>query len=80
MRRRQPELPAAFAITLIMCAALGLVVGAICVRLKEIYFAFLTLAFQMLLYSLIILWVPLTGPGPPGRASRPRRGRMTCTA
>jgi branched-chain amino acid transport system permease protein len=31
------------------------------VRLKEIYFAFLTLAFQMLLHSLIISWSPLTG-------------------
>ena len=39
----------------------AVVVGAICVRLKEIYFAFLTLAFQMLLHSLIIAWTPLTG-------------------
>ena len=41
---------AALAIT----ALLALAVGAICVRLKEIYFAFLTLAFQMLFHSLII--------------------------
>ena len=31
------------------------VIGAICVRLKEIYFAFVTLAFQMLIYSMIIV-------------------------
>jgi branched-chain amino acid transport system permease protein len=55
-----------------MCAALGLVVGAICVRLKEIYFAFLTLAFQMLLHSLIILWVPLTGGDQGLRGGIPR--------
>ena len=65
-------IPAAFALTLVMCAALGLVVGAICVRLKEIYFAFLTLAFQMLLHSLIILWVPLTGGDQGLRGGIPR--------
>ncbi len=36
-------------------------IGAICVRLNEIYFAFLTLAFQMFLYSVILSWVDLTG-------------------
>jgi branched-chain amino acid transport system permease protein len=72
MQRTGMPIPAAFALTLIMCAALGLVVGAICVRLKEIYFAFLTLAFQMLLHSLIILWVPLTGGDQGLRGGIPR--------
>ncbi len=72
MQRTGMPIPAAFAITLVMCAALGLVIGAICVRLKEIYFAFLTLAFQMLLYSLIILWVPLTGGDQGLRGGIPR--------
>ena len=30
-------------------------------RLKEIYFAFLTLAFQMMFHSIILTWVSLTG-------------------
>jgi branched-chain amino acid transport system permease protein len=72
MQRTGMPIPAAFAVTLITCAALGLVIGAICVRLKEIYFAFLTLAFQMLLYSLIILWVPLTGGDQGLRGGIPR--------
>jgi branched-chain amino acid transport system permease protein len=72
MQRTGMPIPAAFALTLLMCAALGLIVGAICVRLKEIYFAFLTLAFQMLLYSLIILWVPLTGGDQGLRGGIPR--------
>lgn len=42
-------------------ALLALVIGAICVRLKEIYFAFLTLAFQMFIHSIILTWVSLTG-------------------
>jgi branched-chain amino acid transport system permease protein len=42
------------------------------VRLKEIYFAFLTLAFQMLVYSLIVLWVPLTGGDQGLRGGIPR--------
>jgi len=72
MQRTGMPIPAAFAITLVMCAALGVAIGAICVRLKEIYFAFLTLAFQMLLYSLIILWVPLTGGDQGLRGGIPR--------
>jgi branched-chain amino acid transport system permease protein len=72
MQRTGMPIPAAFALTLLLCAALGLVVGAICVRLKEIYFAFLTLAFQMFLHSLIVLWVPLTGGDQGLRGGIPR--------
>jgi branched-chain amino acid transport system permease protein len=55
------SLPVAFAVSVAFSALLALVVGAICVRLKEIYFAFLTLAFQMLFHSIILTWVSLTG-------------------
>ena len=55
------SVPAAFALTVTIGGTVAAVIGAICIRLKEIYFSFLTLAFQMLLYSLIIAWTPLTG-------------------
>lgn len=55
------SIPVAFLLSIGFCAAMALIVGAICVRLREIYFAFLTLAFQMLFYSIIISWVGLTG-------------------
>lgn len=55
------SIPAAIVGSIVICAALALVIGAICVRLKEIYFAFLTLAFQMLVYSVILTWTSLTG-------------------
>lgn len=42
-------------------AVFATVIGALCVRLTEIYFAFLTLAFQMMLHSVILSWVSLTG-------------------
>jgi branched-chain amino acid transport system permease protein len=61
MQKAGTSVPAAFLATVLLSAALAAVVGAICVRLKEIYFAFLTLAFQMLLYSLIVSWQGLTG-------------------
>jgi branched-chain amino acid transport system permease protein len=61
MQKAGTSVPAAFLLTVLFSAALAAVVGAICVRLKEIYFAFLTLAFQMLLHSLIISWQGLTG-------------------
>ncbi|HKK34896.1 MAG TPA: branched-chain amino acid ABC transporter permease [Paracoccaceae bacterium] len=55
------SIPAAFALSVGFSALLALVIGAICVRLKEIYFAFLTLAFQMMFHSVILTWVSLTG-------------------
>jgi len=55
------SIPAAFVFAIGLTAILALIVGAICVRLNEIYFAFLTLAFQMLLYNLILGWVSFTG-------------------
>jgi branched-chain amino acid transport system permease protein len=61
MQRLGVSIPTAFLITVVTSACLGLVVGAISIRLKDIYFSFITLAFQMLLYSLVIAWVPLTG-------------------
>lgn len=61
MQKLNVSIPMAFGLTLLVSALVGLVVGAICIRLKEIYFSFLTLAFQMLLHSIIIAWTPVTG-------------------
>lgn len=55
------SIPVAFFLSIAITALLALVIGAICVRLKEIYFAFLTLAFQMFIHSLILTWVSVTG-------------------
>lgn len=61
MQRLGVSIPVAALITLVLSALVALGVGAICLRLKEIYFSFLTLAFQMLLHSLIIAWTDVTG-------------------
>ena len=61
MQHFQLPIPLAFVLAVCFCATVAAVVGAICVRLKEIYFAFLTLAFQMLFHSIIISWTSLTG-------------------
>jgi branched-chain amino acid transport system permease protein len=61
MQRLGVSIPMAVLITVVSSALLGLVVGAISIRLKDIYFSFITLALQMLLYSTVIAWVPLTG-------------------
>lgn len=55
------SIPAAIIAAMAATALLALVIGALCVRLSEIYFAFLTLAFQMLIHSIVISWVSLTG-------------------
>lgn len=54
-------IPAAMLVAVGFSALIALVIGAICVRLKEIYFSFLTLAFQMLIHSVILTWTSLTG-------------------
>jgi len=61
MQKAGTSIPMAMLGALAFCACIGLIIGAICVRLKEIYFSFLTLAFQMLLYSVILTWTSLTG-------------------
>jgi branched-chain amino acid transport system permease protein len=61
MQKAGTSIPAAFALTVLISGAVAAVIGAICIRLREIYFSFLTLAFQMLLHSLIIAWTSVTG-------------------
>jgi len=61
MQKTSAPIPLAMLVAILFCAVMGFIVGAICVRLKEIYFSFLTLAFQMLLHSVILTWTSLTG-------------------
>src|SRR5262249_32183001 len=61
MQKAGTSIPAAFALTVLINGAVAALIGAICIRLREIYFSFLTLAFQMLLHSLIIAWTSVTG-------------------
>jgi branched-chain amino acid transport system permease protein len=72
MQRAGLPIPIAFIGTLLMTAVVAVVIGAICVRLKEIYFAFVTLAFQMLIHSMILSWVSLTGGDQGLRGGIPR--------
>ena len=61
MQKTGAPVPVAFLTTLLVTFVFAAVIGAICVRLKEIYFAFVTLAFQMLIHSTILSWASLTG-------------------
>ena len=61
MQKLGTSIPVAFVMTLGVSAVFAFVIGLISIRLKEIYFSFVTLALQMLIYSLIVAWVPLTG-------------------
>jgi branched-chain amino acid transport system permease protein len=72
MQRTGVPVPIAFIGTLLITAIVSVVIGAICVRLKEIYFAFVTLAFQMLIHSAILSWVSLTGGDQGLRGGIPR--------
>jgi branched-chain amino acid transport system permease protein len=72
MQRTGVSIPLAFIATLLITAVVSALIGAICVRLKEIYFAFVTLAFQMLIHSLILSWASLTGGDQGLRGGIPR--------
>jgi branched-chain amino acid transport system permease protein len=72
MQTGRISIPLAMLITVLGTAMLALVIGAICVRLKEIYFSFITLAFQMFIHSIILTWVSLTGGDQGLRGGIPR--------
>jgi branched-chain amino acid transport system permease protein len=72
MQRTGLPIPVAFLGTLLITVFVAAVIGAICVRLKEIYFAFVTLAFQMLIHSVILSWSSLTGGDQGLRGGIPR--------
>jgi branched-chain amino acid transport system permease protein len=72
MQKLGVPIPVAFVATLAITAAIAAVIGAICVRLKEIYFAFVTLAFQMLIHSTILSWASFTGGDQGLRGGIPR--------
>jgi branched-chain amino acid transport system permease protein len=66
-------LPVAVGLAVLITTFAALCVGAICVRLSTDYFAFITLAVQMLFYSIIISWQSLTGGDQGLRGGIPRR-------
>lgn len=73
MQRTDLTLGAAVMVTMAVSATTALVVGGICIRLRAIYFAFVTLAMQMLFYSAIIAWSSFTGGDQGLQGGIPRR-------
>lgn len=72
MQSGKVSIPVAMCLTVGGTALLALVIGAICVRLHEIYFSFITLAFQMFIHSIILTWVSVTGGDQGLRGGIPR--------
>lgn len=72
MQSGRVSIPVAIIATVVGTAVLAFLIGAICVRLKEIYFSFITLAFQMFIHSIILTWVSLTGGDQGLRGGIPR--------
>ncbi len=73
MQMTSLSLPVAAVLAVLATTVVALCVGAICVRLSTDYFAFITLAVQMLFYSIIISWQTLTGGDQGLRGGIPRR-------
>ncbi len=45
----------------ILSAVVAMVIGFFCIRLGEIFFAMLTMAFAQIIYTIIVKWTPMTG-------------------
>jgi branched-chain amino acid transport system permease protein len=73
MQLTDVSLPLAAVLAVLVTAFVALCVGALCVRLSTDYFAFITLAVQMLFFSVIISWQSLTGGDQGLRGGLPRR-------
>jgi branched-chain amino acid transport system permease protein len=66
-----PSIPLAFAIGVVAATLAAWIIGYLCVRLDEIYFAMLTLAFGMMVHTIVWKWDRLTG-GADGLVNIPR--------
>jgi len=66
-----PSIPLAFAIGVVAATIAAWIIGYFCVRLDEIYFAMLTLAFGMMVHTIVWKWDRLTG-GADGLVNIPR--------
>jgi branched-chain amino acid transport system permease protein len=66
-----PSIPLAFVIGVIAATIAAWIIGYFCVRLDEIYFAMLTLAFGMMVHTIVWQWDRLTG-GADGLVNIPR--------
>jgi branched-chain amino acid transport system permease protein len=51
----------AFSMTIVFSALAALIIGSFCIRLGSIYFAMLTLAFNQIIYIIVIRWTNMTG-------------------
>lgn len=51
----------AFSTTIVFSALAALIIGSFCIRLGSIYFAMLTLAFNQIIYIIVIRWTNMTG-------------------
>lgn len=66
-----PSIALAFVIGIIAATIAAVIIGYFCVRLDEIYFAMLTLAFGMMVHTIVWQWDSLTG-GADGLVNIPR--------
>lgn len=48
-------------IAVAFAALAAVIIGIFCIRLGEIYFAMLTMAFAQIVYTIVVKWTPMTG-------------------
>lgn len=48
-------------LAVVCSAAAAAIIGFFCIRLTEIYFSMLTMAFAQIVYTIVVKWTPMTG-------------------
>lgn len=71
MLKVSPSIPLAFIAGILLATFTAWIIGYFCVRLDEIYFAMLTLAFGMMIHTILWKWDSMTG-GADGLVGIPR--------
>ena len=71
MLKVSPSIPLAFIAGILLATCTAWIIGYFCVRLDEIYFAMLTLAFGMMIHTILWKWDSMTG-GADGLVGIPR--------
>ncbi len=61
LQKYSTSLPGALAMAVAFSALAAVMIGFFCIRLGEIYFAMLTMAFAQIVYTIVVKWTPMTG-------------------
>jgi len=61
LQKYSTSLLGSLGLAVVLAALTAVIIGFFCIRLGEIYFAMLTMAFAQIVYTIVVKWTPMTG-------------------